>query len=282
MNEHMNYGEDYKFIPMTSILSMVGQVVVPDIYCYTIQVVNICFIGDPSKNTGWTLIDAGMPKSANAIIQEAENRFGPNTKPDAILLTHGHFDHIGAIIELINHWNVPVYAHKNEIPYLTGQMNYANPDPTVGGGLVARMSPIFPNDAISLGNYVQPLPEDGSVPNLKDWKWLHTPGHSPGHVSFFRESDQSLIVGDAFVTVKQESLYRVLMQEKELSGPPKYLTTDWDKAWESVKKLEALKPAVAITGHGIPMSGEELAQSLTRLATNFDQLAIPKQGRYLN
>ena len=96
------------------------------------------------------------------------------------------------------------------------------------------MSPLFPNDAISLGSYIKPLPEDGSIPNLPDWQWLHTPGHSPGHVSFFRNSDRTLITGDAFVTVKQESLYKVLIQDKELSGPPKYLTTDWDEAWEGL------------------------------------------------
>ena len=282
MDEQMRYGEDYKYIPVTSILSMVGQEVIPDIYCLTIQIVNVCFIGNPTKDNGWTLVDAGMPRSAKAIIREAEQRFGPHARPDAILLTHGHFDHVGAIIELIEHWDVPVYAHPLEIPFLTGEQDYPKPDSTVGGGLVARMSPLFPNDAISLGSYINPLPEDGSVPNLPDWQWLHTPGHSPGHVSFFRNSDRTLITGDAFVTVKQESLYKVLIQDKELSGPPKYLTTDWDEAWASVKLLEALRPEIAVTGHGIPINGNELRENLAKLARDFDKLAIPQHGKYLN
>ena len=282
MDEQLRYGEDYKYIPVTSVLSMVGQEVIPDIYCLTIQIVNVCFIGNPTKDNGWTLVDAGMPRSAKAIIKEAEQRFGPHARPDAILLTHGHFDHVGAIIELIEHWDVPVYAHPLEIPFLTGEQDYPKPDSTVGGGLVARMSPMFPNDGISLGSYIKPLPEDGSVPNLPDWQWLHTPGHSPGHVSFFRNSDRTLITGDAFVTVKQESLYKVLIQEKELSGPPKYLTTDWDEAWASVKLLEALRPEIAVTGHGIPINGNELRENLAKLAQQFDQLAMPQHGKNLH
>ena len=282
MTKEMNYGDDYKYIPMTSMLSMAGQAVTPDIYCFTIQVVNVCFVGDPGKNDGWTLVDAGMPRSADAIIKEAEERFGPGTKPKAIILTHGHFDHVGAIVELLTHWDVPVYAHVAELPYLNGSADYPKPDPTVGGGLVARMSPYFPNEAINLGDRVKPLPADFSVPTMPGWKWIHTPGHAPGHISLFRESDRALIAGDAFVTVQQESLFKVLVQEKELNGPPKYLTTDWDKAWESVRTLEALKPAVAVTGHGVPMSGEELTKELAALAADFQLRAIPEQGKYVD
>ena len=278
----MQYGEDYHYIPVTSILSKVGQIVLPDIYCYTIQVVNIVFIGDSSKDEGWVLVDAGIPKSSQAIIDEAERRFGKNTKPKVILLTHGHFDHVGAIIELVKHWEVPVYAHFLEMPHLTGKKHYPEPDATVGGGLVASMSPTFPYKSLILGDIVQALPEDGSVPYLPDWNWVHTPGHSLGHVSFFREKDRTLIVGDAFVTVKQESLYKVFTQEKEFSGPPKYFTTDWSAAWKSVQILNQLKPQVAIPGQGVPVGGEELTTELAKLATLFDTLGMPTQGRYLH
>ncbi|MCM3387919.1 MBL fold metallo-hydrolase [Ureibacillus chungkukjangi] len=282
MSEQMNYGEDYKYIPMTSVSSGKGQEVRPDIYSFTTQVVNLCMIGEPSSPTGWTLVDAGMPKSVNTIIKEAEKRFGPDARPNGILLTHGHFDHVGAIIELIEHWGVPVYAHELEIPYLTGQKSYPDADPTVEGGLVARISPYFPNEPINLGQHVKPLPNDGSVPILKEWQLIHTPGHSPGHVSFFRESDGALIAGDAFVTVKQESLFKVLVQDQEISGPPRYFTTDWKQAWYSVKKLKDLKPNVAITGHGLPMEGQQLEDNLALLVNDFDKIAIPKHGRYVD
>ena len=68
--------------------------------------------------------------------------------------------------------------------------------------MVAKMSPMFPIDPINLGNRIQLLPEDGTVPHMPGFRWIHTPGHSPGHVSLFREGDRALIAGDAFVTVK--------------------------------------------------------------------------------
>ncbi|WP_079526170.1 MBL fold metallo-hydrolase [Solibacillus isronensis] len=278
MDKQMNYGDDYKFIPASSVKSGVSEELLPDLYVHTIQIANIIFYSSPDNN-GFVLIDAGMPKSAQEIIDVAEKRYGKNAKPKAIILTHGHFDHVGAIIELVEHWQVPVFAHKLELPYLTGLENYPEPDPTVDSGLVAKMSPMFPNEAIDLGESVQELPPDGTVPFMEGFKWIHTPGHTPGHVSLFRERDGALIAGDAFVTVKQESLYKVFTQEKEVNGPPKYLTPDWAAAFESVKILAALNPSVAVTGHGVPMSGEELSEGLRKLVDKFDQIALPSNKK---
>ncbi|KYG91837.1 MBL fold metallo-hydrolase [[Bacillus] sp. KCTC 13219] len=281
MDKNLRYGEDYQFIPATSVGSGIGIEVLADLYQYTIQIVNIVLYSNPSTNE-FVLIDAGMPKSADEIISVVENRFGFNARPKAIILTHGHFDHVGGIIELVKHWDIPVYAHPLEMPYLTGKQNYPAPDPTVDSGLVAKMSPIFPTEAIQLGNYIQAIPADGTIPFMPDFRWIHTPGHAPGHISLFRESDRALLAGDAFVTVKQESLYKVLTQQKEISGPPRYLTTDWQAARASIEKLEALKPAVAITGHGLPMKGMELTENLKKLVNNFEEIALPNEGKYLN
>ncbi|MFD1706326.1 MBL fold metallo-hydrolase [Siminovitchia sediminis] len=281
MDKEISYGEDYNYIPTTSIASGQGIEVLPDLYCYTNQIANICLVGNP-ETKDFVLIDAGLPEAANEIISVTEERFGENSRPKAILLTHGHFDHVGAVIELVKHWNVPVYAHELELPFLTGKMNYPEPDPTVEGGMIAKMSPMFPNEAINLGKNIHALPSDGSVPHMPGFRWIHTPGHSPGHVSFFRESDRCLIAGDAFITVKQDELDKVLTQEVEISGPPRYLTPDWQGAWESVRKLEALHPTVAVTGHGMPLSGEMLSKTLKTLVNNFEQIAIPDYGKYAN
>lgn len=271
------------YIPLTSVSSGEGKEVNIDIYCYCIQFVNICLIGNPtSKSKTWYLVDAGMPQSADQIIRLAEDHFGPLTKPEGIILTHGHFDHVGAIAELLEHWNVPVYAHDLEIPYLTGKASYPKGDSTVNGGLISELSPLFPNHGINIEGHVKALPADGSIPGLPEWQWVHTPGHTPGHISLFREKDRALIAGDAFVTVKSESLYRVILQTQEISGPPKYFTSDWEAAAQSVKKLNELKPRLAVTGHGTPMRDEELASQLSSLADNFEKMAVPKEGRYVH
>lgn len=279
MREDMHQSEDNKFIPMTSVSAGKGQELKPDLYYYTNQIVNFVFYGNP-ENGDWVIIDAGMPHSGDTIIELAEKRF--NTKPSAIILTHGHFDHVGGIVKLIEKWNVPVYAHSIEFPFLTGEQDYPEPDPSVEGGMLAKISAYYPHKATNIKDVLLPLPDDGRVPHMQGWKWYHTPGHTPGHVSFFRDEDKTLIAGDAFVTVRQDSLYKVLVQKKEVNGPPRYLTTDWEAARQSVMLLESLHPQLAITGHGTPMEGEELSEGLNKLVNEFDTLAIPDHGKYVD
>ncbi len=246
-------------------------------------IVNLFLVGMPGAGDGgWTLVDAGMHGSAGTIRRAAERRFGAGARPAAIVLTHGHFDHVGALRELAEGWDVPVYAHPLELPYLTGRSEYPPPDPTVGGGAMAALSWTYPRGPIDLGNRVRPLPTDGTVPGMPGWRWIHTPGHTPGHVSLFRESDRALIVGDAFVTTKQESMMAALSQRPELHGPPAYYTPDWPSARRSVRELAALDPLVIATGHGVPMRGAAMRGALHLLARDFDALAIPRHGRYVD
>jgi len=202
--------------------------------------------------------------------------------PEAIILTHGHFDHVGSVIKLSNLWDVPVYIHQLEIPYITGKKDYPLADPKVDAGIIAKMSPSFPHTRIDIGYRAVALPADGSVPGMPGWNWIHTPGHTEGHVALFREKDRVLIAGDAFSTVKQESLLSVVTQKEQISGPPKYLTTDWQAAEESVKKLRDITPSLVIPSHGKPLSGKELARHLDMLVQHFDEIAKPEQGRFLD
>jgi len=230
----------------------------------------------------WVLVDAGLKSSADQIRRMAKALFGENAKPAAIVLTHGHFDHIGALKSLLEEWDVPVYAHPLEKPYLTGQSSYPPADPTVGGGLMASFSFLFPADPIDVRERIKPLPVHETIEELPGWKFIHTPGHSPGHVSLYREQDKVLIAGDAFVTTKAESMISTILQTEEISGPPKYFTCNWASAKLSVMKLAALQPEIVATGHGKVMRGNKMRQDLDALSRNFDRVALPADGRYVN
>src|SRR5690625_2253304 len=224
MDQNRQQREHDTFIPMTSVNSGTGKEVKQDVYYYTDQIANIICIGNPDGK--WFLVDAGLPNAAENIKSVVHDRFGKDSKLEAIILTHGHFDHVGGLADLIDEWNVSVYAHKMELPFLQGEQDYPEPDMSVEGGMLAKISGLYPNEAINLGDRVKALPEDHSVPGMEDWEWIHTPGHSPGHVSFYRRKDSLLISGDAFITVRQDSFYNVLTQEEEVNGPPRYLRSE--------------------------------------------------------
>lgn len=269
-----------------SAISRSSQEVTSDILVMNFTIVTACLVGDPNNETaGWVLVDTGLENSADFILECVETRFGKNNRPQAIILTHGHFDHVGSVIKLSELWSVLVYAHQYELPYITGKKDYPVPDPSVDKGLIAKLSPTFPHKGIDIAPRAVALPSDGSVPGMPGWKWIptpgHTEGHTEGHTSLFREKDRVLIAGDALSTVEQESLMSVATQSEKISGPPKYFTTDWKAAENSVKQLRDLRPLLLIPGHGKPMRGEELTKSLEMLVNYFDQIAKPEQGRFV-
>jgi glyoxylase-like metal-dependent hydrolase (beta-lactamase superfamily II) len=256
--------------------------VAPDVAYKRLAIVNVALYGTPGAGSGgWVLIDAGLPGTAGMITHAAGERFGKDAPPAAIVLTHGHFDHTGVLRQLAERWNVPVFAHPDELTYLNGSEHYPSPAPEVGGGLLARLSPLFPRTPVDVSPWLAPLPADGTVPGMPGWRWIPTPGHSRGHVSLWRPVDKTLIVGDAFVTTTQESVYAAVTQRMELHGPPMYYTPDWSAARESVRALAALEPETVVTGHGRAMHGPELRDALRHLAENFDAIALPEASRYL-
>jgi glyoxylase-like metal-dependent hydrolase (beta-lactamase superfamily II) len=232
-----------------------------------------CFIVGSRER--WILIDAGTQGNTKNILRAVAEHIG-EAPPAAIFLTHGHFDHAGSARELAEHWGVEIYAHRLEIPFLNGTSKYPPLDPTVGG-FMSQVIRFFPNKKLNVGPNLREL-SVGRLPGLPEWEIIETPGHSPGHVSYFRSEDSVLIAGDAFCTVDQNSMVDTLQQRQKVSIPPPYYTCDWQAAERSVKKLAELSPKLLAAGHGIPMRGALATSQLRALANNFP---VPENGRYI-
>jgi glyoxylase-like metal-dependent hydrolase (beta-lactamase superfamily II) len=248
--------------------------IAPDVGWLPISFVNAYFVGH--HGGPWALIDSGLPGRARQILEAAEARFGGGSRPEAIYLTHGHFDHAGSARELARHWKVPIFIHRMELPYVTGGSDYPPPDPTLGGA-IAFLSRFMPFRTRDLGPQVRELP-GSQLPGLVDWRWFATPGHSPGHISFFRASDGVLLAGDAFATMDMDSWSGLLSARKELAPGGAPFNMDWEATRASIRKLAALRPNVIGCGHGIPMSDPALPERLERFAAH---LRPPRHGRYV-
>ncbi|MBA3882550.1 MAG: MBL fold metallo-hydrolase [Chthoniobacterales bacterium] len=252
--------------PITRIATDVGWL--------PISFVNVYFLGHPGGP--WVLVDAGLPGRALQIRRAAEARFGSESRPEAIILTHGHFDHAGSAWELADYWDVPIYAHPLELPYLTGVSSYPPPDPTIGGA-IAFLSRFMPSRAFDFSGRVLPL-ETGEIPFLPGWESLSTTGHAPGHISLFRPEDAVLLAGDAFATMDMDSWVGLISARQSLARGGAPFNHDWEATWQSVRKLAALRPSVAACGHGIPICDTNLPARLERFVGRF---RAPSGGRYV-
>ncbi|MDQ6787099.1 MAG: MBL fold metallo-hydrolase [Acidobacteriota bacterium] len=255
-----------------TLLSLVAE----GVYHTKILFVGAYFVDTPETNS-WVLVDTGLPMSQGRIKKAAESRYG-DRKPSAIILTHGHFDHAGAAGALAGEWNVPIYAHRLEMPYLTGKSDYPPQDSSMGGA-IAQMARFFPHSGYDFGRRVLMLPESSEIPEMPNWKFLHTPGHTAGHISLWRQSDRTLIAGDALATMNLDSWISNLTEKQEFCRPAAPFTTDWQAARRSVEMLADLEPNAVGAGHGLPITGADTAQRLKEFARNFQ---APRYGRYVN
>lgn len=250
--------------------------IAPNVFWLELNAANVYLVGE--RGGPWVVVDTSMPGHFEAIKAAAEDIYGLGAKPDAIVLTHGHIDHYGSALALATYWNVPIYAHRWELPYLLGQDSLPPLDPTVGGAF-AFLSRFIPTSGTDLGEYVHALPDNGEgVPGMPGWRWIPTPGHTPGHISLWRESDRTLLAGDAVATVDMDDAAALLTKRQEIARPVTPAVSDWPAARRSLQALGELHPAVIGAGHGIPMAGPGLGGDLASFAREF---RAPKHGRYV-
>jgi glyoxylase-like metal-dependent hydrolase (beta-lactamase superfamily II) len=249
---------------------------------------NVYFVQSKSS---WVLIDAASANCGRLIRSTAEALFGANTQADSILLTHDHPDHAGSALELARLWGCPVYMHPDELPLaiaeeLSVMERYANP---LDRWIILPLLHAMPRQRVksmllkqSLKDVARALDPGDAVPNLPGWKWIPSPGHTPGHIAFFRTGDGTLITGDAVITADLNSFSGILSwclrtQKQTISGPPLYSTRNKREAKESVTALAALDPRVLASGHGVPMEGDEVAGGLHALAERLGAQDSPSE-----
>jgi glyoxylase-like metal-dependent hydrolase (beta-lactamase superfamily II) len=178
------------------------------------------------------LIDAGIRSSSIKILKAVKNN-----KITKHVLTHAHADHQGSSSLVCNALNIPLWTSKLEKENAeSGKVIYDYPN---NRHLIAKFQQKY---WAGKGHEVTHLLKEGDV--IGSFTVIETPGHSKGHISFFREKDKVLIVGDTLVNMN------LLTTTVGLNEPPNLFTTDNKINRESIKKLFDLKPKILCFGHG--------------------------------
>jgi hydroxyacylglutathione hydrolase len=151
----------------------------------------------------------------------------------AILLTHSHYDHIGALATLAGTTGAPVWLPKLE------EDVFARPDAYFGALGVSTRPYTGPSTLLDGGETIDAAGITFQVTQV--------PGHSPGHVAYWRESERVLVLGDVLNNMD------VVTGRRGLREPKLIFTPDPARNRESIRKLAALEPALACFGHGPPL-----------------------------
>jgi glyoxylase-like metal-dependent hydrolase (beta-lactamase superfamily II) len=198
--------------------------------------VNTYLVGD-------VLVDTGLRTSAGKIKEAVGDR-----ELKAIALTHAHGDHGGSARKLSDELGLPVWVGAADREAAeTGKVVAKSPYDKPGLSLIAGAMGNMPSVSIA-----RDLREGDEL--AAGFTVLDTPGHSPGHVSFWRESDRVLICADVFFNM------HILTTAPGLRQPPGPFTVDPVLNRRSERRVAELEPAVAAFGHGPVIEGDAAAR----------------------
>ncbi|MDQ3987922.1 MAG: MBL fold metallo-hydrolase [Actinomycetota bacterium] len=171
------------------------------------------------------LVDAGTPAARWRILRELRGR-----EVSAHVVTHAHPDHFGSSHVVCEALRLPLWTGERDAE----AVQTARPV-TARGPVPARMARM----TMPPGHPVARPLRDGD--EVQGFTVLDVPGHSPGHIALWRESDRTLLCGDVFFNLPR------------LGPPPAFLTVDPERNRESMRRLAALRPALVLFGHGPPL-----------------------------
>jgi hydroxyacylglutathione hydrolase len=199
--------------------------------------VNAYLVGD-------ILIDTGVKQSAGKIAGMLGER-----KISAIALTHAHPDHAGALKRLAQQFGVPVWCGAaDRAATETGRVVTSSTIQRLRLGEIAQAAAGFDGTPVA-----RSLAEDDSL--AAGFTVLDTPGHSPGHVSFWREADRTLICGDVFFGM------HIFTTVPGLHQPFALFTPDPAENRNSERRLATLAPDTVAFGHG-PVLNQDASAKL--------------------
>ncbi len=216
---------------------------------------------------GVTVIDTGMPGNADKILA-AVRRLGYGPKQiKRIIATHADTDHIGSLKALKRATGAPIACHTVEKDLLE-HPERRRPSKSVAGFLI---TPIYQLFSLLPAFHTEPVtPDELYVDGDKlpeGFTLIHTPGHTPGHISLLHAQKRVLIAGDALNN-----------RGGTLDGPPPLFTPDLENAHRSIWKLWKKYGAeydVMVFGHGDAIQSA-LAE---RLKTLVDRLFEAESAR---
>jgi glyoxylase-like metal-dependent hydrolase (beta-lactamase superfamily II) len=205
--------------------------------------INVYLVGD-------VLIDAATRQGEKRIMKQIAGK-----TVTAHALTHAHPDHQGSSHAICEQLGIPLWCGQDDVPAMETPGAIVNPKaPGWLNKLQARYWTGPPHPV------ARALKEGDEVAGFTV---LETPGHSRGHVSFWRESDRVLIVGDVLGSIN------FITGIPGLNTPPDLFTPDPARNRASARRLAELKPALACFGHGAPLRDpDKLAKFVTGLATD--------------